>query len=808
MQCGNLRRAGTSSRLVAAGRPSRNGRLTSLPLLTWSDGNEGRVALTRSGNRLRITYLDTDNPGYDAGGVSGVTKTALKISRDVIVVMTDVDSYRLTLNSAGKWSLRPDVTYPAMQFVATDEMRLSADVDGRALTGSYTGHSISLNAADTRNLGDDLMGGYAELVDRATRGGMELQPLLARYRLEGEHGETLYRSPAVLVGASSGVQCLNELRCELEENNTRRGTLRIAADVYRLTLRQLTVADAAKGEVRRLVVETSLPVHPVDGGVGAANMLGRSGTGGVLLRCFLPGASVTMVPARGHVARKLQRLAMKGDIAFQEAAVITNPFDGNAPLEVRVPVNRGAVQGLTDEISAVDRLLSTKVATVSPLTAKCLAPNRFVAATGCVTGEHVAWGDITVKGFCGYRVEEMTADTTAEGVASTWRCVVVTELESGERRVATSWGTERAPLKLSPLLWYPRADAVSMTVTLERDGALYRGVFPLIPDESRTASFYFHPDCAKITLEPAEGSFVYVSDGGTHEEFPAGIVTASAADPLQGIGSGAASTGRIMVLMNVDRRGSSWEFGDARVYALTTAGIYLCALNNAGSRLRCRRIDGRCVTARGAAAHTDDDRYAVMCIASGDLVGLQRGNAVTLRRNAGGEILGWDGRFKELWICDKEGNVSIPVTAGGGWRTLEGLPVVALHATGAGLLADTELGVRDTALPVTGMTEFTYRLRLYMPATRWYASRSEVTGVAAEIYSGNINGAISVTSRTMLGDDEAAKVAQMSFSGAVNTPLVLGLHGFHGPVLDIEIRGEMSTGSEIAALGLKICQGN
>lgn len=57
LRCSNLRRNRRGKYLVAAGRPVRNTKLTTLPLLTWLDSKEGRMGIVREGNRLRWYFL-------------------------------------------------------------------------------------------------------------------------------------------------------------------------------------------------------------------------------------------------------------------------------------------------------------------------------------------------------------------------------------------------------------------------------------------------------------------------------------------------------------------------------------------------------------------------------------------------------------------------------------------------------------------------------------------------------------------------------------------------------------------------------
>lgn len=799
-RCVNMRRDGTTGWLTAAGRPVRNGKLTSLPLLTLHDGGEGRMAVISEGQRLRMVYLDMDKAGYDMGGVSGRVKCIVMTGTDRGVVMTDADRYAMVKDSGGLWRVRERSLFPALQFVAADVMRLSADAEERELAGIYDTRSTVLTDADTDRLGKDLLRCYRELYNKTTRAGLELQPVLARYRLEGADGEVLYRSPVVQVGASGGVQCADELHCELSDDGRRRGKIRVAADVYRLRLRQVTAANEMSREVKSLVVETSLPVHPVDAGVTAANVLGRSGTNGVVLRCFLPGASVTMVSARRHAAHRLERLAMKGDVAFREALVVQNPFEGDASLDVEVRVARAGVPGIDGEIAAVGDVLAKRVDKVPDAVAKCMVPNRFTAGSGCVSGENAVWGEIYAKAFAGYRIEEMTAAFTEEGERHPWRCVVVTELVSGESCVATSWGTECAPLRLSPVLCYPRADGVSMTVVLERDGIVYRGSFDLSVNESRTASCHFNPGGGEIELEATEEAFAYVDDTRCSEGLGSTLLVARAESPIDPVAAQRAGSGRITAMLAVDRRGSAWEFGSHRVYAMTDCGIYLLGIG-AGPALRCNRLDRRGVVSASSVTETDDDRWPVVCVASGDLLGLSRGNVTTLEEGVREIAAGWDSVRKELWLAGGDGRARVKVRPDGGWYEAGGLAVSGFHDAIGGLLIESDLGIRDTSAGESEMTEFGYSLRCRMPALGWYRRGMRLLHVGAELHSRNVNGVMRVASRTVAESDAGTESA-VEFRGEVNTPLSIGLWGCRGAVTDVGLSGEMASGSTLREIVL------
>ncbi|MBD5235176.1 MAG: hypothetical protein HDS61_01970 [Barnesiella sp.] len=804
VRCANMRRDAATGNLLAAGLPLRHPRLTSLPLLTLGRAGGDRIAVVATANRLRIEPLDGYAAGYDIGAVAGSVRSIVMLAPDRGVVMTDRARYTMTLNGSGRWQLHAgDTNYPALQFETVDVMRLSADAEARKLTGTYDTRSLALNDADTDRLGLDLMRCYRELVDKTVRGGMELQPLLARYRLEGADGEVLYRSPAVIVGAPSGVQCVSELRCELSDDYGSRGVLRVAADVYRLRLRQTGVNEVEPGRVRRLVVETSLPVHPVDPAVTAANAFTRSGTNGIMLRCFLPGASVTMSSLRRVAAQQLMAMALKGDIAFRDVLTLHNPFDGDTPIDIAVPVARGAVRGLDAELEEVDKLLAATIIPLPQMVARCRVPNSFTAADGCVAGDSVVWGGITALPFSGYRVEEFVAESTPAGESHPWRAVVVTELESGSRCVATSWGETCAPLRLSPMIWSARADAVSVTATVERDGAVYKGVYPMTPDERGAGSCYCDPDGERIEPAAVDEPFAYLPDGRIAEHYPSALLVADTASPFDVERGATAGCGQVVATAAVDRRGSSWEFGYQRVYALTDDGIYLLTVTSPGSALRCNRVDRRSVASASAVAETDDDRYPLVCIASGDLTGLSRGNVATLEEGVAESAAGWDRVNKELWLAGPDGHARVKESVDGGWREVDGLKVSALRDGATGLLIDSDLGIRDTSLGEEAVSAATYTLRCDMPALDWYREGMQACSVAAQLRSGAVTGTLSVVSRT-LDLPQWGIEAVMEFNGEVNAPLVMGLRGCGGPAVDITLAGEMTAGSALRELRLRI----
>ena len=90
-----------------------------------------------------------------------------------------------------------------------------------------------------------------------------------------------------------------------------------------------------------------------------------------------------------------------------------------------------------------------------------------------------------------------------------------------------------------------------------------------------------------------------------------------------------------------------------------------------------------------------------------------------------------------------------------------------------------------------------------MPALDWYREGMQACSVAAQLRSAAVTGALSVVSRTF-DLPQRGMEAVTEFSGEVNAPLVMGLRGCGGPAVDITLAGEMTAGSALRELRLRI----
>lgn len=778
--CANLRRDDVTGDLHAAPLPAVTGKLSALPVFTLRHSKAGRIALVQLRNRLRAEYLDVDMAAVNLGSITGKVTCAVQTGEMHVAVMTDAERYDVSVDGEGVCSLEGLDSYPILRFSAENVMSLSQAVEPRGLKGTYDSRSARLCDDDADRLTADLDRAYRQLEAVATGSGARMQPVLARYRLEGEGGEVLYRSGVTLVAAPSGVQCAGQLTSAFTNDNTMRGAMTLKADVYNLRLKLAAVPAANHRHVARLVVETSLPVHPFDRKASAANALGRSGANAVELRCFVPGASVTTASSRRQIMQRIKELALKGDEAFHTALTVNDPF-GMPALDVTIPPSRRGLDGLDAEIDAVSTVLRAKIKPVDRLAALCRVPNRFVASAAAVCGETVAWGNVTAKGFRGYPVEAMAVDVTPAGEEHQWRAVSVVELTSGARRVAASWGTAGAPLKFAPMLSYPSADARWLTLSVERDGVSWRRRFELTPSADGCSAIYCAPDCSPVELEQSEVPFEYAGDAPVDEVGSTSVVTASAANPYDALSAAYPSSAAIVDVRGVDRRGSSWDFTRNRLYVFSGSGIYLGIIGDDSRSVRYNRIDRRGVAGKDAVAEIDDDRYPAVCIAGGCLLGLSRGSVSTLEREIGDVAVGWDADCHELWLRDVAGNARVKQHPDGGWRSVKGMSAVAFQSALTSLLIDDGTDVRDTALSDDAAVGIDYSVCVSHDAAQWYCKKRRIAGVAAEMWGEVVEGRLSLiplpapVSPRPVPEAVRPALSTLSFAGTVDRPLNLAV---------------------------------
>ncbi len=748
-----------------------------------SAGDEGRIFAVVNHPLGRLEFCISEmltvsvrnaSTGMTArvGTLSGQLLSARALGIDRVALSTAAGGEIISISEDGacRIATRGDLFAP-LRFEVYSEMQISERVAARDLRDTYDGRSVAFSNADSDSLADDLLRAYEKLAYAAGASGMCMQPILARYRLEGRHGEMLFRSAPVVVMPESGFQCMDEMSTKLSDTGRCRESFSVSAHAWRLRLISAESHEAVgNGEVERLVVEATVPIHPVSFGGVQSTALNLDGASGTRLRFFVPGCAVTMAKATKRVAERLRQVYIHCEDAFRDVAEVKRPFDGMGPVSVDFSPYGAGMQTAKEQTASIDRLIAVKVEGRNAILACCRPPHRFYAAACDRVGENMVWGNVTARRYQGYPLEMFALSTAVEG---DWKgSVTVTMADGEERAVVGSIGRRGAPTMLSPLLVYPSADAVEMTIGMERGNERFRSTFPLTPAPDGLSAYYLDPQCKLVELEPSEEEFAFENYVVGQRTFECAAISAPLSDCFNPVSAAEAADGKIVAVRSVERRAGGWNYSQRRVYLFSLGGTQLGRLDSKGEWASFNPFDSRVVERADAVVATTDDRYPIVFIAGGDLLGLTPSSLTTLASSISGKTLEWDANRNELHIYGEGNSEAVMQQLGQGYYLR------------AGALA--------------GMTPFEYKLTVEVPRRSGKLVPPRLKVVVADMRAEKISGEMSVE-----GDGQL--ISKFKFNGTIERHLPLRLVSFLFRRLTVKISGMASGSAELRSIRLLWC---
>ncbi len=218
----------------------------------------------------------------------------------------------------------------------------------------------------------------------------------------------------------------------------------------------------------------------------------------------------------------------------------------------------------------------------------------------------------------------------------------------GRRGRTASYRVSLGAPGVGPLLWYPSADAVSMTIRYTAsDGNRYGAVVGLTPASSgEDAAFYLHDSLGLLPLE--QDYFPALpEDSPDAERLPSAVVTMTAGNPFSEAGRTPYVGGHVSSLAAQPAGGGA--FTRQYIYAFSDTGITALTHDPSGRHTNFRPISPERV---GSAQRVVAASSAVYVLTdSGSLLRLRDSLSSTLLSNlAGGSALAWSSTFSELWI--------------------------------------------------------------------------------------------------------------------------------------------------------------
>lgn len=653
-RCHNLRtvRLSTGGKVLApVASPDPVDNSAWRPLVRMYARDDQSRIIVASGNMIGEVMLDAVGCSHGEGGVGIIANLDAEplsaVADDLrLIVMTARGPVSWIIDENGGW-LRVDVSaWSPLSLMAVDGADCSATVPARRLSTDYSDRTRPLSDADRRSLTLDLRRAYLDIARQAASVGAMCAPMLLRYRLVGCDGESLYVSPPQFLASSDS----SRLTAPVSVHSSDRR--RLAA--YSVSVRswQLKVATAAPIPrdmaelVSRIEILASPQFHPFDSSAQASVTLVSENSSDEMLRITMPGAHKSV--SSGNALAAVSRL--KAAVGAMESlervvAVIQGPLISGETLDIQ-PAVMGLMRSVTEECRALDKAIARSDAKpVSPAKECLSAPHSFSARCGVSDAGYTLWGNLEALRFDGFPVESFAAERAGQGA---WHAAVAVSFASGrEQVVALSSGASGAPLRFNPLLSYPAADAVAMTLTVSAGGVVRSSTVPLVPDSSGKRAVYIRPSFTPFALDSEIPSFVVPAVRRLPRPMPSYLAVCKSG--IHTLPFAVATIGDACVndLFVASRARSSWDFSRPRFSVFSSSGVYTLTIPPVRlPSLSLSRIDSRAVEA-GAACIVEGRLWAV----AGDaLVEVGVSALKDLVKSVGTGYLAYDSVNKELWL--------------------------------------------------------------------------------------------------------------------------------------------------------------
>ncbi len=583
-----------------------------------------------------------------------------------VLIFTDRGPYLVTYDSDRGWvDMGYEPQWPAVVLTRHSTATYQATMMAAELHGPYEHGEGPLAKADAESIADDVTDAYQRLVADAAQGGYLVQPALMSYRLLDRQGGVIYESSPVLVSAEGGFQLTSTVDLDVNDGRTQRGGCNLTVDGWRpgVMLAEALGDDvdpAWASRVAALEVLASPQIHPLNYNL---NCTGRISSSGVLSFNF-PGAAAS--PSGSEQRCSLVRRVLEHAQSLMEVVDhIPDPFSGGlTPGEVR-QVNLSPGDDAREQTRSMHATFNKTTRSTSVAAYSLQAfPHRFTATAVARQVDSVVYANPRVLPFSGHSLQSMCHSlmTTAGG----WKADVVVQLGDGSRQVVWSGkGASAAPLLLSPLLTYPSADAVKMTIHYySPSGRFSRHELPLKGVPAMGVAYYLHPSL--VPWSPAPNSTAWTTPESTQGAvaYDGCIATAQASGPLIPTQLKRVAPSTIADVKPASSASSGFMSGNPHFYVASADGITMVTTStDSASVTRASLIDRRGVTAAGSLCVGADCCYA---IAGGALLRLDGTKVKVLIASVAARQPGWTSYLGgELWMLGIDGQVMVYHPAAG-----------------------------------------------------------------------------------------------------------------------------------------------
>ncbi len=676
----------------------------------------GRIGLFDSvgGGNLGYALLDGNRRIKVLAPSPGDVTDAMMLNRNLMVIMSPSGLMYASVGKTGLDWIGRETGYPDLKFEIYDSSLKEVAIAGRKLSGVYGAESSRLNSTDSATMIKDARGAMTAIMNEAAQRGRFAQGVLARYRLRDQSGRTLFTSVPVLLSHSLGLSFSGEYSAIMASDYKSYEAWKLQAGEFMVRLRMPddTVTDW-RGMVHDVVVEMSCPVHPFGSDTGSVCELRSRANGGMSV-LYRSGGSVSHKgDSVDRASGVVDAMLSAGDKAFATVAVISSPMERVGQLvDINPPI---AMSGDIDsQLSAIAALSSSPEPVLNSLESLMYQPHLLGATTASRCGDNVVWGDITIGRYGGVPAGILAA----ESVNEPWEGSVTTEFSDRSHITIRCKGENHAPVSLLPMVSYPSADAVKITIKVKRGGKVCKGEYSLHEIAGGRYSIWLSSDSCYNILEPSTEELDEVNDSGREVEMSGAVAVTHGSDRGKIVAMlPSASSGRVIKLVEMPRRSSAWEGGMLRVYMFSSDGVSVVSTNDSGNKVKVQTIDRRGVSNRRSVT-VNTQSGCLVAIAGGDLVNIDRSRVVTMIPGIGESEVAWDEADRELWVVNlREGFPRVIPDCGDTHYRLTSLSAGRMWSSSSGLIVeDDEANLLDCSLGrVSGITDIHWEMQVEAP---------------------------------------------------------------------------------------------
>lgn len=607
----------------------------------------------------------------------------------------------LTTNPLDNLMLRPRVIQTVHHVVSP-----------RKLRGTYGQGSSTLESDDIAALTADLLEGVAMLEAKARVAGGVIYPRLAHAVAYDSEGNIVASTLPVLLSPENS---MTETAVITVSADSSIGSIELTATAYDVETDR--IGDTLPDGIARIETVTSEPLSPIDPKAPVGCRRAGLSTSGPNFEISLPGIQL----GRSDNNRLRTKILDTLRSLMATSGVRCNICPRRCCLPGRQRCRLENRQGKTASSGTLN-------VSVAP---RCLLNAIPSPMNYALDADNSAWTATTATVF-NYRGTDSSRD-----------CV--------ERRTLSA--TTLRPLTLSPLIVIPDGDAKSHTIVVGDSGVT------LAMTAADGYSYYLSSDLQPIDLSNAELPSVPSANPARPRTGANAIAVADAASPMTTlIGARLADGTEIFTVTPAARSRSTWDFGRAHFYLMTSTGIYALAINSGRTRVDSSLIDARCINSGAAVALTSRGVIAGVGKSLILITGTSATDIATLPSEP--VALGWDNLRGELRIKCADGAALISDSGFTDFTESDFNPDAyysidgRLYATGSNTLYRVDADELERQL-----TEIVWERYFDTPAgKRPVAVRWDVTGSA-------IQGSFDLTS------DTGARLLRLAVDGRLVAPL-------------------------------------